>query len=101
MSVTGVTGEEVTIKCSHTNAFANVKYFCSGACKDEDVLISSRKNEKDPHGKYSIKDEGNTFNVTISRLTEDDSGTYWCGIDRTGLDTYNKVDLIVIKGELL
>lgn len=101
VSVTGVSGEEITIKCSHVNAFSNVKYFCNGACKDEDVLISSRKNEKGSHEKYSIRDKGNTFYVTISHLAEDDSGTYWCGIERFGLDTYHEVVLTVTEGELI
>ncbi|XP_070782511.1 uncharacterized protein [Enoplosus armatus] len=99
MSVTGVLGKEITIHCSHINAFSNIKYFCKGTCRNEDVLISSRKKKKDSNDKYSIIDEGNTFKVTISRLTEDDSETYWCGIERTGLDTYNKVVLTVIVGE--
>ncbi|XP_031720736.1 uncharacterized protein LOC116393001 [Anarrhichthys ocellatus] len=97
VSVTGVVGEEVKIKCSHSNAFNNVKYFCKGPCKSEDILVKSRTN-KDSNEKYSITDEGNTFYVTISRLTADDSGTYRCGIDRAGLDTYNEVVLAVIEG---
>lgn len=99
MSVTGVLGEEITIKCSHINAFSNVKYFCKGTCENEDILISSR--EKKTNERYSISDQGNTFYVTISHLTEDDSGTYWCGIDRLGLNTHNKVVLTVIEGELI
>ncbi|XP_059186735.1 uncharacterized protein LOC131969617 [Centropristis striata] len=94
VSVTGVSGKEVTIKCSHSYAFTNVKYFCKGDCKDKDILIRTRKN-----GRYSIKDEGNTFYVTISHLTIDDSGTYWCGIERVGVDTYNEVILTVIEKE--
>lgn len=96
VSVTGVSGGKITIKCSHVNAFSNVKYFCKGACKDEDVLISSRQKSNE---KYSISDKGNTFYVNISHLTEDDSGTYWCGIDRFGLDTYDEVVLTVTEGE--
>uniref|UniRef100_A0A8C9XN56 Ig-like domain-containing protein n=1 Tax=Sander lucioperca TaxID=283035 RepID=A0A8C9XN56_SANLU len=96
MSVTGVLGSDVTIKCSHSNAFSNVKYFCKGTCENEDVLISSRTNNN-LYKKYSIKDEGNTFYVTISSLEEDDSGMYWCGIERIGLDTYSEVFLTVIK----
>lgn len=99
--VTGELGEQITITCSHANAFYNVKYFCKGACRDKDILISSRKNKKDPNEKYSIRDEGNTFFVTISHLTDDDSGTYWCGIDRIGFDTFNEVVLTVIEGELI
>lgn len=99
LSVTGEERGEVTIKCSHGNAFSNIKYFCEGACKYEDVLISSSETTK-YNKKYSIRDEGNTFYVTISDLTVDDSRTYWCGVDRIGLDTYNEVVLTVTKGEL-
>ncbi|XP_034411000.1 CMRF35-like molecule 1 isoform X2 [Cyclopterus lumpus] len=95
MSVTGVLGKEVTIKCSHSYAFTNVKYFCKGACLK--VLISSRANKKVPNEKYSIVDKGNTFSVTIFHLTADDSGTYSCGIERIGLDTYIEVVLTVIE----
>ena len=96
MSVTGKLGKNIEIKCSHANAFTNVKYFCKEACRNEDILISSSNKDS---SKYSIRDEGNTFYVTISHLTKDDSGTYWCGIERFGLDTYTKVILTVIQGE--
>ncbi|XP_071361403.1 uncharacterized protein [Trachinotus anak] len=97
MSLTGILHEKITIECSHSNAFSNVKYFCRGQCDYGDILISSREENKG--GKYSITDEGNTFSVTIYQLTEEDSGTYWCGIERVGVDTYNKVVLTVIAGE--
>lgn len=97
--VTGELRREVRIKCSHTNAFSNIKYFCKGRCDDKDVLI--RSSEKKTNSKYSISDEGNTFYVTISHLAHDDSGTYWCGIERVGVDTFNKVILTVVDGELI
>ncbi|XP_041642034.1 uncharacterized protein LOC121508954 [Cheilinus undulatus] len=95
---TGVSGGTITIKCSHSYASTNVKYFCKGACNDEDVLISSRKSKTASDKRFTIKDEGNTFYVTISHLTVGDSGTYWCGIERMGVDTYNKVVLRVKEG---
>uniref|UniRef100_A0A3Q3FWQ8 Ig-like domain-containing protein n=1 Tax=Labrus bergylta TaxID=56723 RepID=A0A3Q3FWQ8_9LABR len=95
MSVTEVSGKKITIICSHTYATSNVKYFCKGACNDADILITSRTT--DHSNKYSLKDEGNTFSVTISDLTVADSGTYWCGIERVGVDTYNQVVLTVTK----
>ena len=97
VSVEGVLGRDVTIKCSHTDAKSNVKYFCKDPCEDEDVLITSRQISR---GRYKIIDEGNTFYVTISRLTEGDTGTYRCGIERSLWDTFNKVVLTVVKGEL-
>ncbi|XP_054460772.1 uncharacterized protein LOC129096119 isoform X2 [Anoplopoma fimbria] len=101
MSVTGMGGTDVTIKCSHTNAFSNVKYFCKGACDEKDVLITSRTSKDTKTDKYHIADKGNTFNVTILHLTMQDSGTYWCGIERLGVDTYNEVVLTVIKDKLV
>lgn len=101
ISVTGALHQEIKITCSHTNAGSNVKYFCRGDCGYEDVLITSRVTDKDSKRKYSIKDEGNTFFVTIYDLKETDSGLYWCGIERAGVDTYNRVDLIVTKGEVI
>ncbi|XP_047200588.1 uncharacterized protein LOC118124765 isoform X2 [Hippoglossus stenolepis] len=96
ISVKGELGGDVTIQCSHALASDNIKYFCKDPCKDEDVLITSSKIIP---GKYSIIDEGSTFNVTISRLTEGDAGTYWCGIERVVKDTYKEVVLMVVKGK--
>ncbi|XP_034453603.1 uncharacterized protein LOC117769088 isoform X2 [Hippoglossus hippoglossus] len=96
ISVEGELGGDVTIQCSHAYASDNIKYFCKDPCKDEDVLIRSSQIST---GKYSIIDEGSTFNVTISRLTEGDAGKYWCGIERAVKDTYKEVVLTVVKGK--
>ncbi|XP_047432623.1 CMRF35-like molecule 1 [Mugil cephalus] len=95
-SVTGNVGDEVKIMCTHQNAFSNVKYFCKGKCNDNDVLITSKQ---DSNRKYKLEDGGNTFYVRIHDLKMDDTGTYWCGIERVGLDTYNRVDLTVKEEE--
>lgn len=99
-TVTGVLGEDITILCSHHNAFYNYKYFCTASCKHKDILIGSGKKKAESNGKYNISDEGNIFYVTISQLTEDDAGIYWCGVDRIGFDTYVQIDLRVVEGEL-
>lgn len=95
----GVRGGVVGIRCTHSNAYRNVKYFCREPCKDSDVLVTSQ--EIKPKGRYNITDQGNTFLVTISDLEINDSGPYKCGIQRIGLDTYQKVVLTVIEGELM
>uniref|UniRef100_A0A3B3TLZ7 Ig-like domain-containing protein n=1 Tax=Poecilia latipinna TaxID=48699 RepID=A0A3B3TLZ7_9TELE len=91
MSVTGTEGGSVKITCSHSYATTNVKYFCKGACSEADVLTKSRPMRQE--GKYSIEDKGNTFYVTISKLEKGDEGVYWCGVERVGVDTYDKVTL--------
>ena len=99
MTLTKTLGEDINIPCIHSNAYSNVKYFCKAECTDKDILISSRDEMKISKQKYSIIDKGNTFIVTIRSLKENDSGTYWCGIERVGLDTYNKVVLVVKPSE--
>ncbi|XP_071399560.1 CMRF35-like molecule 3 isoform X1 [Centroberyx affinis] len=96
VSVTGQMGQQIIITCSHINAFSNYKYFCRGACTGKDVLIASGVERNISRGRYRIEDEGNTFKVTIAELMKNDTGTYWCGIDRTGFDTYKTVHLRVV-----
>uniref|UniRef100_A0A3P9MSV8 Ig-like domain-containing protein n=1 Tax=Poecilia reticulata TaxID=8081 RepID=A0A3P9MSV8_POERE len=94
-SVRGTEGGSVKITCSHSYATTNVKYFCKGACGEADVLIKSGPLQQE--GKYSIEDKGNTFYVTISKLEKSDEGVYWCGVERVGVDTYDKVTLTVAE----
>uniref|UniRef100_A0A3Q2CPZ9 Immunoglobulin V-set domain-containing protein n=1 Tax=Cyprinodon variegatus TaxID=28743 RepID=A0A3Q2CPZ9_CYPVA len=90
ISITGIEGNPVTITCSHSYADTNIKYFCRDPCDNADVLIKSNGQQTE---KYRIEDKGNTFYVTISNLEKKDAGIYWCGIERVGADTYNKVIL--------
>ncbi|XP_061736538.1 CMRF35-like molecule 6 isoform X3 [Nerophis ophidion] len=83
MSVTGVSGQNITITCSSKDRDDNNKYFCKDPCmKNYDILISSSVDkDKWDTNKYSIRDEKSIFYVTIFHLKKEDSGTYWCGID--------------------
>ncbi|CAL1601814.1 unnamed protein product [Knipowitschia caucasica] len=84
---------DLEIQCTHTYAQGNIKYFCKVPCTDRDVLISSKQKEK--NSRYSIRDTGNTFYVTISGLTQADTGKYWCGVERVAKDTYSQVYITV------
>ncbi|CAL8239298.1 unnamed protein product [Gadus morhua 'NCC'] len=92
LTVKGLVGGTVRIKCTHTNARSNTKYFCKGECRDKDVLITSKTGGSE---KYSIEDNGNTFFTTIRNLLLKDTGNYRCGIGRIGPDTYVEVYLKV------
>ncbi|XP_053713021.1 CMRF35-like molecule 1 [Synchiropus splendidus] len=94
LRLTGKEGEDITITCSHSNAYSNTKFFCTKDCSLKGSLMTS---EGPNTTKYRIIDRGNDFDVTIYNLEVNDSGTYWCGIDRVGLDTYNKVHLTVVE----
>ncbi|XP_030206650.1 CMRF35-like molecule 1 isoform X2 [Gadus morhua] len=94
LTVKGSVGGTVRIKCTHTNARSNAKYFCKETCRDKDVLITSETRRSD-RPKYSIEDKGNAFFTTIRNLQLKDTGNYRCGIDRFGFDTYVRVHLKV------
>uniref|UniRef100_A0A8C1U235 Ig-like domain-containing protein n=1 Tax=Cyprinus carpio TaxID=7962 RepID=A0A8C1U235_CYPCA len=98
MKILGHSGKTVTITCSHSWAATNVKYFCRDPCKDsKDILV---KSDQSPTGRYTLKDSGEgTFTVNITDLQESDSGIYWCGVNRSGFDTYQKVNLTVSNGK--
>ncbi|KTF93429.1 hypothetical protein cypCar_00038362 [Cyprinus carpio] len=94
MKIHGHSGETVTIVCSYSWASTNIKYFCRDPCKDsKDILV---KSDQSPTGRYTLKDSGEgTFTVNITDLQESDSGIYWCGVERSVKDTYQKVNLTV------
>ncbi|XP_016361898.1 CMRF35-like molecule 1 [Sinocyclocheilus anshuiensis] len=58
----------------------------------------ARRGSASPRGRYTLKDSGEgTFTVNITDLQESDSGIYWCGVERFGFDSYQKVRLRVSK----
>ncbi len=93
----GYTGKGATIICSHARASSNIKYFCRDPCGYGDILV---KSDQTPKGRYTLKDHGDgSFTVSITDLLESDSGIYWCGVERSGPDTFKKVKLTVSKGK--
>ncbi|KAL4604752.1 CMRF35-like molecule 8 [Arapaima gigas] len=99
-TVTGYEGQHVTIECTHSRTSTNAKYFCGGRCTgDHDVLIKTENGQTyQEKGRFSLRDTGTgTFYVTISDLKKTDTGTYWCGASRFGLDAYTEVYLTVVN----
>ncbi|XP_039540131.1 CMRF35-like molecule 1 [Pimephales promelas] len=91
--IPGYIGRHVIISCSHIMASNNIKYFCRDPCGYGDVLVQS---DRSPEGRYKLEDSGTgTFTVTIADLQESDSGVYYCGVQRFGFDTYQRVHVTV------
>ncbi|XP_071031976.1 CMRF35-like molecule 7 [Oncorhynchus clarkii lewisi] len=91
-----VVGGHVVFSCSFFWAGTNNKYFCKGTCSGRDILVETKRSKTVSQGRYSIEDKGDgVFYVTIKNLMKSDSGTYWCGVERYGLDTYQEVNLAV------
>ncbi|KAL1004802.1 hypothetical protein UPYG_G00050770 [Umbra pygmaea] len=95
--VTGVAGGPVEIRCFISGAETNIKYFCKKTCSNKDVLIQT-KNKQDyvVKRRYIIHDLRNgVFTVKVNNLKKSDSGTYWCGVERRGPDSYQEVYITV------
>ncbi|XP_071246082.1 uncharacterized protein [Salvelinus alpinus] len=90
-----VVGGHVMFGCWFTWAGTNNKYFCKGTCSGGDILVETKGSKNVTQGRYSIEDKGDVFYVTIKNLMKSDSGTYWCGLERYGPDTYKEVHLTV------
>ncbi|KAL1281370.1 hypothetical protein QQF64_000173 [Cirrhinus molitorella] len=105
ISVTGYSGREIIITCRYDKEYtANAKYFCKGrwgtTCSD---LIRTEDKEKWFHsGSFSLFDDTKAavFTVTIRDLSEWDSGTYQCGVDKSGeIDFYTEVNLNITTAD--
>ncbi|XP_067298525.1 CMRF35-like molecule 6 [Pseudorasbora parva] len=83
------TGQHLDIICRYKNDLKNnVKFICKGSdpslCKTSGIKVSSETNS---NGRFSLRDDqsAGVFTVTITDLTLEDSGIYWCGAAETRL----------------
>ncbi|XP_077052853.1 CMRF35-like molecule 3 isoform X3 [Siphateles boraxobius] len=103
MSVTGYSGGGVTITCKYDEEYkGNKKYFCKGqwsVCTD--TIKTDKKHTWVNDGRFSLYDDtsSSVFTVTIRDLREEDSGTYYCAVERTGIDPHTEVNLKVLTGQ--
>ncbi|XP_050776818.1 CMRF35-like molecule 5 [Gopherus flavomarginatus] len=88
--VRGPLGGVLTVQCWYGRGYENyIKYWCRGTTSTSCLVVVTTGSEAMvKHDRVSIKDIHTfcTFIVTMKNLTEGDSGTYWCGIDRLGWD---------------
>uniref|UniRef100_A0A8C2VDQ2 Adenosine receptor A3 n=1 Tax=Chinchilla lanigera TaxID=34839 RepID=A0A8C2VDQ2_CHILA len=71
----------------------HTKYWCRGYFRNYCNVIAFTPNSTD---RVVLKDTGNQLIVTVSCLTKEDSGWYWCGIQRNfARDDMDFTELIV------
>uniref|UniRef100_A0A8C7Q4R9 Immunoglobulin V-set domain-containing protein n=1 Tax=Oncorhynchus mykiss TaxID=8022 RepID=A0A8C7Q4R9_ONCMY len=97
----GYEGGALDIECSYPDGYQyKPKYLCRHPCSNSDILIRSVKGEAFvPVGRFSVYDNvhGCTFIVSIQNLELQDSGHYYCGLDKWGRDVLTKVEISVSK----
>ncbi|KAL7845340.1 hypothetical protein AOLI_G00235320 [Acnodon oligacanthus] len=98
VKLTARVDDRLSFSCFHTWATTNIKYLCRWGCSDKDVLIRSNGVGKIAEkGRYSLHDQGSgRITITIAGLWKSDSGRYWCGVERAGIDTFQEVFLTVL-----
>ncbi|XP_049325897.1 CMRF35-like molecule 1 isoform X2 [Astyanax mexicanus] len=86
ISVKGHVGQTVNISCKYPQSLSSKpKFLCRRRSTVDCYYTASVKESKRwiKEGKFSLYDEKarKTFTVSISRVTEGDSGEYWCGAE--------------------
>ncbi|XP_037348963.1 CMRF35-like molecule 7 [Talpa occidentalis] len=99
-SVRGRERGSLTVQCRYNPLWETyVKYWCRGAHWDScNILVRTTGSEQEvKKGNVSIRDhqKDRVFTVTMEALTRGDAGTYWCGIEKTGLDPWAQVEVTV------
>ncbi|XP_070782563.1 polymeric immunoglobulin receptor-like [Enoplosus armatus] len=89
----------VPISCLYESKYKNnLKYICRGnqpsTCLEEAVITS----DNEQNGQFGLTDDkvSSKFTVTITGLTQNNSGSYLCGVHRNAdLDVFSAVELEV------
>ncbi|EFB23535.1 hypothetical protein PANDA_021841, partial [Ailuropoda melanoleuca] len=98
--VRGTEGGTLTAYCEYTPGWESYKkWWCRGknwiSCR---ILVKTNgTDELVKKDRASIQDNSNrrTFTMILEKLRRDDADTYWCGIERTGVDPVYKLSVIV------
>ncbi|KAL6482271.1 hypothetical protein MHYP_G00103510 [Metynnis hypsauchen] len=97
--VTGYSGGGVLIKCRYETRYtSNPKYLCKGSWFCGDQIRTGDKNEWINRGRFSLFDDTRSAQIwgEIMELTVEDSGTYYCGVNKDwAIDAYKPVELKV------
>ncbi|XP_032416627.1 uncharacterized protein LOC116718600 isoform X2 [Xiphophorus hellerii] len=96
-----VPGGEINIRCSFPSS-GEWKIFCWENCEEKNILIETRETS-DGNGRYRIGSHWNNqhvFVVSISALTQSDSGWYRCGL-WTFSSRYSYQDFELVVAEAL
>ncbi|XP_067352712.1 polymeric immunoglobulin receptor-like [Channa argus] len=91
-------GGSVSISCPYDSQYQNnLKSICRGNQPSTCLQQAAVTSDKGRNGQFSLTDDRSTsFTVTITSVTQKDSGSYLCGVQRnTGLDVFSAIDLEV------
>ncbi|XP_008579897.1 PREDICTED: CMRF35-like molecule 4 [Galeopterus variegatus] len=102
-AVSGVERGSLTVQCHYDGQWeTHRKWWCRGAIwKSCKTLVKTTGSEQMVKmDRVSIRDDqkSHTFTVTMEDLRRDDADTYWCVIERTGIDLGVAVKVTIDPG---
>ncbi|XP_066468970.1 CMRF35-like molecule 7 [Tiliqua scincoides] len=99
-TVTGPAGGSVSVQCQYSRGYEEfVKYWCKETghrqCGHHIQKTGSEAEVK--QNRISIQDDHalRIFKVTMENLTNEDAGTYLCGVEKTQYDIWHPVEVKV------
>ena len=103
-AVRGVEQGSLTVRCRYDPGYErHVKWWCRGAAWNNcPFIVKTTGSEKEvKKDRVSIRDnqKDRSFTITMEELRLDDTDTYWCGIERTGTDLGNTVEVTIDPGK--
>uniref|UniRef100_A0A8C3IZC5 Ig-like domain-containing protein n=1 Tax=Chrysemys picta bellii TaxID=8478 RepID=A0A8C3IZC5_CHRPI len=110
VSVRGPQGGSVAVQCRYRTGYERYhKFWCrEGAleggglfCSNGHIVETDGSEAEVTRDRVSIRDNHTqrVFTVTLEHLTRADAGTYHCGVERTGLDLRDTVEVTVSPGK--
>ncbi|XP_013034324.3 CMRF35-like molecule 2 [Anser cygnoides] len=99
--VSGRAGQALSLHCWYAPGYeAYNKYWCRGASRDScrKVVETAGREVPRQRGRVSITDNHVFCLVllTLEELSEEDAGSYWCGVERAGRDIMKPVTIRVL-----
>ena len=103
-AVRGVEQGSLTVRCRYDPGYErHLKWWCRGAVWNNcPFIVKTTGSEKEvKKDRVSIRDnqKDRSFTITMEELRLDDTDTYWCGIERTGTDLGNPVEVTIDPGK--
>uniref|UniRef100_A0A5F8ASS4 CD300 molecule like family member d n=1 Tax=Macaca mulatta TaxID=9544 RepID=A0A5F8ASS4_MACMU len=90
-TVNGLEWGSLTVQCAYGSGWETyLKWWCRGADWNGcNILVRTNGSEQEvKKNRVSIRDnqKNRIFTVTMENLKRDDADSYWCGIEKTGID---------------
>ncbi|XP_036624080.1 transmembrane domain-containing protein TMIGD3-like [Trichosurus vulpecula] len=94
----GFVQDKTSVTCSYDPYYKDYpKYWCKGYYRNHCSVIASTPNSTN---RVSLNDTGMQLIITLTCLTKEDTGWYWCGIQRDyASDFMDYTELIVFNSE--